>query len=567
MPAPKSCSQLSTLLLIPCRALNTKKKGDHHHNHRFSSKLLLMKSSMLPANFHIQKSHTPDWDINDTNVPAINEAELNEFQEWADGHCRYVYNPNNEDAKKHISGWAMRNTNNHNVNILKKSCLGVLVCSVGCTLPNGTKINLRPAICDKARRKQTGKPCPNRNCSGGQLEVLSCRGHCGYPVTHFWRHTKYGIFFQAKGIHDHPRPEPKSSESRRSLGIGRRSKGLAVLLARDAAVGNKLISLANGNKREKHSGFKNCEILPPPLIKDSNSNSCPISETPHFYNYPNDNIYCMSMNAQQNNQFMSYQNYHHDQLMHQQMFDESSHVQNYSFVPYPNNETFPTATMPINEQVHHQENFQTIQSNDLYEFLPEEIFQLDQPIVKSESQTFGVNGVITSAPSLETSQMPFVNLSNDLSSTSHSFLDLSSGQIQTNNKYPIEGFTLSEINNNSNYQSNISVNDTQIQCKVNEVAVYNYQAPPETSFRPNCAVENEKVLKRKHNDLEHVAKKQHSLPFHPNSNQQFFPKRESSSLFQQNTNYYSADLYTANFPSKPDVYRNMEKYNNYITNN
>lgn len=197
---------------------------------------------MLPANFHVQKPHSPDWDINDTNVPAINEAELDDFQEWADGHCRFVYNPSNEDAKKHISGWAMRNTNNHNVNILKKSCLGVLVCSVGCTLPNGSRINLRPAICDKARRKQTGKPCPNRNCNGGHLEVLPCRGHCGYPVTHFWRHTKYGIFFQAKGVHDHPKPEPKSSESRRTLGIGRRSKGLAILLARDAAVGNKVSS-------------------------------------------------------------------------------------------------------------------------------------------------------------------------------------------------------------------------------------------------------------------------------------------------------------------------------------
>jgi hypothetical protein len=206
-----------------------------------------MKSSMsiIPSgsgNFtHIssQKSHTTDWDINDTNVPALTEAELDEFQEWADGHCRYVYNLNNEDAKKHISGWAMRNTNNHNVNILKKSCLGVLVCSAGCTLPNGAKINLRPAICDKARRKQQGKPCPNRNCSG-RLDIQPCRGHCGYPVTHFWRHTKYGIFFQAKGVHDHPKPEPKNSESRRTLGMGRRTKGLALLLARDAAVGNKV---------------------------------------------------------------------------------------------------------------------------------------------------------------------------------------------------------------------------------------------------------------------------------------------------------------------------------------
>lgn len=180
-----------------------------------------------------------EWDINDNVVPTLSESELDPFQEWADGHCRYVYHPSSEEAKKHSSGWAMRNTNNHNVNILKKSCLGVLVCSASCTLPNGARIHLRPAICDKARRKQQGKPCPNRNCNG-RLDIQPCRGHCGYPVTHFWRHTKHGIFFQAKGVHDHQKPEPKNSESRRTLGMGRRTKGLALLLARDAAVGNKV---------------------------------------------------------------------------------------------------------------------------------------------------------------------------------------------------------------------------------------------------------------------------------------------------------------------------------------
>ncbi|KAG5685015.1 hypothetical protein PVAND_014218 [Polypedilum vanderplanki] len=197
-----------------------------------------------------------DWDINDNVVPAISEAELDEYQEWADGHCRYVYNPNSEEAKKHSSGWAMRNTNNHNVNILKKSCLGVLVCSVGCTLPNGAKINLRPAICDKARRKQTGKPCPNRNCNG-RLDIQPCRGHCGYPVTHFWRHTKYGIFFQAKGVHDHPKPEPKNCrETRRYLGMGKR-KNLALMLTRDAALSKKLKTLQN--KTNYNNEMINCQ--------------------------------------------------------------------------------------------------------------------------------------------------------------------------------------------------------------------------------------------------------------------------------------------------------------------
>lgn len=92
----------------------------------------------------------------------------------------------------------------------------------------------------QARKKQQGKPCPNRQCTG-RLEILSCRGHCGYPVTHFWRHTDHAIFFQAKGQHDHPRPEAKStSEARRSVGAGRRVRGLAILV-RDAALSSKVI--------------------------------------------------------------------------------------------------------------------------------------------------------------------------------------------------------------------------------------------------------------------------------------------------------------------------------------
>lgn len=93
----------------------------------------------------------------------------------------------------------MRNTNNHNVNILKKSCLGVLTCSQNCTMDNGHQIHLRPAICDKARKKQQGKPCPNRKCTG-RLKVFACKGNSGYPVTHFWRHTENAIFFQVSPI-------------------------------------------------------------------------------------------------------------------------------------------------------------------------------------------------------------------------------------------------------------------------------------------------------------------------------------------------------------------------------
>ncbi|CAH0404701.1 unnamed protein product [Chilo suppressalis] len=210
---------------------------------------------------------TPEWDINDAVVPRVTSFDT--FSEWCDGHVRRVYPPACEEARRHASGWAMRNTNNHNVHILKKSCLGVLVCSARCRLPDGSRVHLRPAICDKARKKQQGKPCPNRMCNGGRLEVQPCRGHCGYPVTHFWRHTEHAIFFQAKGAHDHPRPEAKgASEVRRTLGAGRRVRGLALLLAREAAIADKILTV----KPDKQMSQNICtphQKQPPPLIPDN----------------------------------------------------------------------------------------------------------------------------------------------------------------------------------------------------------------------------------------------------------------------------------------------------------
>ncbi|KAJ8729560.1 hypothetical protein PYW08_001141 [Mythimna loreyi] len=221
---------------------------------------------ILTSSRDMTEGQTPDWDINDAVVPRV--AAFDTFGEWCDGHVRRVYPPGCEEARKHASGWAMRNTNNHNVHILKKSCLGVLVCSQRCRLPDGSRVHLRPAICDKARKKQQGKPCPNRVCTGGRLEVLPCRGHCGYPVTHFWRHTEHGIFFQAKGAHDHPKPEAKgASEVRRSLGAGRRVRGLALLLAREAAIADKILTA----KPDKQLPQKVCNShpQPPPLIPDN----------------------------------------------------------------------------------------------------------------------------------------------------------------------------------------------------------------------------------------------------------------------------------------------------------
>lgn len=136
----------------------------------------------------------------------------------------------------------MRNTNNHNGHILKKSCLGVVVCARACALKDGSHLQLRPAICDKARLKQQSegkiaqegwlwspgfsvpswcpstfrqkvlgcrlnltflslgfaeKACPNCHSA---LELVPCRGHSGYPVTNFWRLDGNAIFFQVSRV-------------------------------------------------------------------------------------------------------------------------------------------------------------------------------------------------------------------------------------------------------------------------------------------------------------------------------------------------------------------------------
>ncbi|NXX27757.1 GCM1 factor, partial [Nicator chloris] len=161
-----------------------------------------------------QHGEITSWDINDIKLPQ-HVSQTDWFQEWPDSYVKHIYSSEDKNAQRHHSSWAMRNTNNHNSRILKKSCLGVLVCGNDCSTLDGRKIYLRPAICDKARQKQQRKCCPNCN---GPLRLLSCRGHGGYPVTNFWRHEGQFIFFQSKGAHDHPRPETKlEAEARRSI--------------------------------------------------------------------------------------------------------------------------------------------------------------------------------------------------------------------------------------------------------------------------------------------------------------------------------------------------------------
>nr|CAD7423135.1 unnamed protein product [Timema monikensis] len=314
---------------------------------------------------------------NELSPLFLQVSEFNRWEEWADGHCRLVYPASSEEAKRHASGWAMRNTNNHNVHILKKSCLGVLVCSVRCALTSGDKVHLRPAICDKARKKQQGKPCPNRQCTG-RLEIQPCRGHCGYPVTHFWRHTDHAIFFQAKGVHDHPRPEAKStSEARRSLGAGRRVRGLAVLLAREAALGTKLLSLREVKRNGDIPQDMNMRPLlcplnpPPPLISDNEkgySCSCPPFECMCVRSPPNQTQY------------------------HQSHLDSTFWLQEPFQNAYPHQDEHTGVTNTFFNNLHNNEDNNMVASQTQYDFIqmggelfqPEEIFQLDQPLKTSD---------------------------------------------------------------------------------------------------------------------------------------------------------------------------------------
>uniref|UniRef100_A0ABI7YPT2 GCM domain-containing protein n=1 Tax=Felis catus TaxID=9685 RepID=A0ABI7YPT2_FELCA len=167
---------------------------------------------MEPEDFDSEEKEVLSWDINDMKLPQ-NVKKTDWFQEWPDSYEKHIYSSEDRNAQRHLSSWAMRNTNNHNSRILKKSCLGVVVCSRDCSAEEGRKIYLRPAICDKARQKQQRKRCPN--CDG-PLKLIPCRGHGGFPVTNFWRHDGRFIFFQ--GEHDHPKPETKlEAEARRAM--------------------------------------------------------------------------------------------------------------------------------------------------------------------------------------------------------------------------------------------------------------------------------------------------------------------------------------------------------------
>lgn len=273
------------------------------------------------------------------------------------------------------------------------------------------------------------------------------------------------------------------------------------------------------------------------------------SESSHYYNY--NDVYCSPSNiSTATNQFLNYpQNYNHEQLMHHQYFDENLH----HYISYnPNVETYPTTELPCSYQQHQPENFPSVQpANELYEFLPEEIFQLDQPIIKNETSTSIVtqqfipqqNPIIDSNPTTST----YTAVTNGLDiHPNQSFLDLNSGEIQNNAKFT--GSNFSEINNNSNFN-----NSPTIQMQNSQLKNDTYNCHHQEAFRVNCAVENAK-MKLKQYEIDQIIKHNPSSFYQNYSNIQQYAKRDGN--LYATPSYYGAPEIYANPLNRSDIINN-----------
>ena len=112
-------------------------------------------------------------------------------------------------------------------------------------------------------RVRTGRPCPRAGCSG-RLVAVGCHGNAGYPVTHFWRTVGEYVFFQAKGVHDHPRPELRTSR-----------KGMP----RSSTAAASSSSSASNSARQAHSHFESSPAAPTPTPAHTPNSLSPSSST------------------------------------------------------------------------------------------------------------------------------------------------------------------------------------------------------------------------------------------------------------------------------------------------
>lgn len=272
------------------------------------------------------------------------------------------------------------------------------------------------------------------------------------------------------------------------------------------------------------------------------------SEASHFYNYPD--VYAPSATIQTaTNQFINYQNYNHEQLMHHQYFDENLH----HYIPYNSNSNVAENYSTANEAMpcYHQENFPPVQTNnELYEFLPEEIFQLDQPIIKNEVAP----PVTVQIQQFNEAQLMDTNSISSYASTNgievqpnQSFLDLGSGEIQNNSsKY----LNFSEINNNSHYNNQVTVQNAPLTASKHD----SYGCHHQDSFRVNCSVENAK-MKLKQYEIDQIIKHSPSTFYQNYPNIQQLSKRDSNNLYTH-TNYYAPPEIYATSLHRNDVMNN-----------
>jgi Mor family transcriptional regulator len=311
---------------------------------------------------------------------------------------------------------------------------------------------------------------------------------------------------------------------------------------------------------------------------DSKLTSSSTVETshPYFFNYPPPptDLYQTSTQSVAVHQYQNYQAYNHDQFVqqHHHYFENSpGNLNSYTnFVScqnqaewMPTNQQTSTLNEPTTTIQSQENNFPQVISNnnELYEFLPEEIFQLDHPIV----------------PKSETTQQNYNEIhSNYEVVSSPSFIDLSSSQ-QQQSKFPSTSSSTTtlidaEINNNMNYQLDES-NTISSNMKTQ------HEYANKSSFYCN---ENEQKISRKRNyDVEHSSKHHNNLNnngqttthtmhhhngYHSTNLMYSSKKGENASCFVQLYNHannrYSSEMYGRT----NEVYRTAEKFNNFITN-
>lgn len=293
----------------------------------------------------------------------------------------------------------------------------------------------------------------------------------------------------------------------------------------------------------------------------ANANSC----YPTAYNNFSNDIYCLNSNAQTPNQFLNYSNYHHHHHHQQQQYYDEN------YLPYALEST------NFAQSHEHQENVATMQqnnnnhNNDLYEFLPEEIFQLDQPIVKNEPIMQNHSVPITSSTAAYDSNIIIPSTYGEPIAQNYN-LDLCQSELNHNGgsnaslvKYSNAPNNYSEINNNLNY--NVSSTHNQ---NVNSMSS-NYIAPQESSSSSvRFAYETEKI--RKHSASSSSTTALSTYPQNPQSSSSVTvnSKRDNFYIFQQSPNYYLPEIYSASPSSKNstnDVMMYHRSINNYVVNN